>query len=119
MYLVSMDEPRKVWRREKGEIDLFSCMNVEPLDQVYARLRSRSRALSSQSLLALNLVHVKAYMQQKEESAHFLSLSLLLSLSALFSHGAALTHPLCVCMSLGYGGMKLLLLMYQFYLSLH
>ena len=101
-----MDEPRKVWRREQGEIDLFSCMNAEPLDQIYARLRSRSRALSSQSLLALDLVHVEAYMQQKEGSAHFLSLS------AFFSHGVALTHPLCVCMSLGYGEMKLLLLMH-------
>ena len=110
MYLVSMDEPRKVWRRERREIDLFSCMNSEPLDQIYAILRSRSRALSSQSLLALDLVHVEAYMQQKEGSTHFLSL--FLSLSALFSQGSDLTHPLCVSMSLGYGGMKLLLLMH-------
>ena len=118
MYLVSMDVSHMSGGERKEPNRFAFCMQIEALVQkllpsspLVHKFCMRSMAKSFQSFLAIDLMHVESKLLLRnwgtQFSAHFLSLSALLSL------WTAPTHPLCVCMSHGYGGMKLLLLMYH------
>ena len=115
MYLVSIwMYLRWVEERERSQINLLFAWKLKFEFINWALVHKfcmRSMAKSFQSFLAIDLKHVKSKVGLRKWGANFSAHSL--SLSILLSLGTAPTHPLFMCMIQGYGGIKLLLLMYH------